>query len=123
MGRRRSRKAERRQQRRGWAGAWREDPGSLAVWEALDERGPDGAAWRVPFRSGDEATWEAVTAQVVEPEGPVVRTCGSCSEFVEDGELGRGTCLHPGSGVLHPWTDTTACDFWHRGRHASPWRR
>ncbi len=43
------------------------------------------------------------------------RTCGGCREFVEDGELGRGTCLHPGSGVLHPWTDTAGCDFWSRG--------
>ncbi len=52
-------------------------------------------------------------------EGKVVasRVCGSCREFVEDGEGGRGTCLHPGSGILSPWTDTQACDFFAgRGR-------
>jgi len=37
--------------------------------------------------------------------------CGGCREFIEDGEGGRGTCLHPGSGILSPWTDTTGCDF------------
>jgi hypothetical protein len=40
-----------------------------------------------------------------------VNTCGSCREFIEDQEGGRGTCLHPGSGVLAPWTDTEACGF------------
>ncbi len=40
------------------------------------------------------------------------KSCGACREFVEDQEGGRGTCLHPGSGVLSPWTDTAACDFY-----------
>ena len=44
------------------------------------------------------------------------KTCGGCREFVEDHEGGRGTCLHPGSGVLNPWGDTVACDFFARGR-------
>lgn len=42
-------------------------------------------------------------------------TCGGCREFVEDGEPGRGTCLHPASGVLSPWTDTPACPYYARG--------
>jgi hypothetical protein len=42
---------------------------------------------------------------------PAVQTCGSCREFVEELENGRGTCLHPGSGVLSPWSDTEACPF------------
>jgi hypothetical protein len=48
-------------------------------------------------------------------------TCGGCREFIEDPEGGRGTCLHPGSGILSPWTDTQACDFFaaQRGRAAS----
>ena len=43
-----------------------------------------------------------------------VKACGTCKEFVEDHEGGRGTCLHPGSGILSPWTDTGACDFYLR---------
>jgi hypothetical protein len=42
----------------------------------------------------------------------VAKSCGGCHEFVEDAEGGRGTCLHPGSGVLSPWTDTVACAFY-----------
>jgi len=38
-------------------------------------------------------------------------TCSTCHEFIEDGELGRGTCLHPGSGILSPWHDTVGCGF------------
>jgi hypothetical protein len=44
------------------------------------------------------------------------KTCGSCREFVEDGEFGRGTCLHPGSGVFSPWDTTAACDFYNGRR-------
>ncbi|GIW15004.1 MAG: hypothetical protein KatS3mg063_0857 [Tepidiforma sp.] len=125
MGRRRSRKAERRQQRREWTGTWREDPGPLAAWEELEERRDVGTAWQVPFGSSDDALWEAFAARASEPARPeaaAARTCGGCREFVEDGDLGRGTCLHPGSGVLHPWTDTPACEFWSRGRRDGVWR-
>lgn len=46
-----------------------------------------------------------------------VKLCGTCKEFIEDQEGGRGTCLHPGSGILSPWTDTPGCDFYSgRGR-------
>ena len=44
--------------------------------------------------------------------------CGGCREFVEDQEGGRGTCLHPGSGVLSPWTDTPGCQFFLAQRNA-----
>ncbi len=47
-----------------------------------------------------------------------LKTCGGCKEFIEDGEGGRGTCLHPGSGILSPWTDTPGCPF-----HAASRRR
>jgi hypothetical protein len=43
------------------------------------------------------------------PAGP--KSCGNCREFIEDGEFGRGTCLHPGSGILSPWETTPACEF------------
>ena len=42
------------------------------------------------------------------------KLCGSCKEFIEDQEGGRGTCLHPGSGILSPWTDTPGCQFYAR---------
>ena len=42
---------------------------------------------------------------------PAICHCGACREFIEDQEGGRGTCLHPGSGVLSPWTDTESCSF------------
>jgi hypothetical protein len=38
-------------------------------------------------------------------------SCGRCHEFIEDGEAGRGTCLHPASGVMFPWYNTPACPF------------
>lgn len=44
------------------------------------------------------------------------KVCGGCREFVEDQEGGRGTCLHPGSGILLPWTDTPGCDFYAASR-------
>ena len=53
---------------------------------------------------------------------PVASPCGGCREFVEDQEGGRGTCLHPGSGVLSPWTDTPACQFFLSQRNANPRR-
>jgi hypothetical protein len=51
------------------------------------------------------------------------KQCGSCREFVEDQEGGRGECLHPGSGILSPWTDTPACQFHDRVRGVSGYRR
>ena len=50
------------------------------------------------------------------PETTLALSCGTCREFVEDANGGRGTCLHPGSGILGPWTDTPACDFHLRRR-------
>lgn len=48
---------------------------------------------------------------------PAITACGHCREFVEDQEGGRGTCLHPGSGIAFPWTDTPGCAFFAaRGR-------
>jgi hypothetical protein len=44
------------------------------------------------------------------------KACGVCREFVEDPEGGRGLCLHPGSGIVSPWTDTDPCDFFSRRR-------
>ncbi|OAI40171.1 hypothetical protein AYO38_06325 [bacterium SCGC AG-212-C10] len=49
-------------------------------------------------------------------DAPAIPMCGGCQEFIEDAEGGRGTCLHPGSGILSPWTDTPGCPFHTRKR-------
>jgi len=87
-----------------------------------DRRGDNNARPFVVDRGGEpEIDWSALVPQRREsladmarefqgrPAAP--RMCGSCKEFVEDQDGGRGTCLHPGSGILAPWTDTGACQF------------
>jgi len=53
-----------------------------------------------------------LAAEVAGMRPTPAKQCGGCREFVEDQEGGRGTCLHPGSGILSPWTDTEACPFY-----------
>jgi len=64
--------------------------------------------WMMLAPDSDSTLFAAFTQS--RPE-PATSACGGCREFVEDQEGGRGTCLHPGSGVLSPWTDTLACQF------------
>ena len=64
--------------------------------------------WMMLAPDSDSTLFAAFTQS--RPEPPT-KVCGGCREFVEDQEGGRGTCLHPGSGVLSPWTDTLACQF------------
>ncbi len=73
-----------------------------------------------PF-SGEVDSGFAALLDLQRPGGApaLVKTCGNCREFVEDQEGGRGTCLHPGSGILAPWTDTEACQFHTRIRGAA----
>lgn len=42
---------------------------------------------------------------------PTTQTCGVCREWFADEVGGRGSCDHPGSGFLKPWSDTPACPF------------
>lgn len=70
--------------------------------------GNSDADWMMLAPDTDSALFAAFTQS--RPEPPV-RACGGCREFVEDQEGGRGTCLHPGSGILNPWTDTAGCPF------------
>lgn len=101
MGRRRSRKAERRLARR-------QEPGLDHLAEPSFE---DLLAIEEEQHQRDE--WELPWGHPLRPNARVaLKTCGGCTEFVEDGEGGRGTCLHPGSGILAPWTDTPACNFY-----------
>lgn len=108
MGTKRARRAERRQRRRDGLDWW--DGDRARGGEGVDGTWPGSALGLTEGREG--STGELGLSLV---ESPSVRTCGRCREFVEDGELGRGTCLHPGSGVLHPWTDTPGCGFWAGG--------
>lgn len=96
MGRRRSRKAERRSHaRQSRGGDFASEP-TLEELLAIEQEQRDDMELPLahPFRTLTPA-----------------KACGRCREFVEDGDAGRGTCLHPGSGILSPWTDTPGCDF------------
>lgn len=101
MGHRKNRKRERRREQLGEQ-RWRRQP-PVSEDEFLK---PD------PFLLLEMSQLREPFGSRAEP----ARTCGGCREFVEDHEGGRGTCLHPGSGILNPWTDTEACDFFARGR-------
>ena len=106
MGRRRNRKQERRQHKGGYAvreHAPREVDPRTFVAGAFD-----------PISAGDS---EYDFFLMHQQRGRLaVKSCGGCTEFLEDAEGGRGTCLHPGSGILSPWTDTPGCDFHARRR-------
>lgn len=104
MGRRKNRKQERRQR----TGPARERGYDLA---APVLRYDPPVAVRSGSTYGDD--WGiAEYGRGIVPK----KACGGCREFIEDQEGGRGTCLHPGSGILSPWTDTPACDFHHARR-------
>jgi hypothetical protein len=73
---------------------------------------PPAAAWDTFDAVESVETDDAIMALFSGRNGrAAARTCGSCREFVEDGEFGRGSCLHPGSGILSPWDNTPGCDF------------
>lgn len=53
------------------------------------------------------------------PRGESPKSCGNCRQFIEDHDFGRGTCLHIASGILNPFTDTPACEYFERTKSAS----
>jgi hypothetical protein len=104
MGRRKNRKMERRRQQSQGGGDW--------GWREPVAMDPEVVAFGPRDELFDafpllDQSWRAQVAQ---------KACGSCREFLEDQEGGRGACLHPGSGIVAPWTDTKACEFYHRRR-------
>lgn len=99
MGRRRSRKQERKAGQRQGPTVW--EP-SYTSQVATQDTGFSMLDFDAFSSDGERAA--------------PTKLCGNCTEFVEDTEGGRGTCLHPGSGILSPWTDTAACDFFARRR-------
>lgn len=78
------------------------------------QRSGDGWGWLQPLPP--VVTPESIAFAEPEPEAGRTVVCGGCREFVEDGEFGRGTCLHPASGVMAPWDDTPACDYYAAAR-------
>jgi hypothetical protein len=92
MGRKRSRKHERRWQQKAGKGAGED---RFADVDALVQ-----------------ADYELLMSlQARKPLAQEELSCSSCREFIEDQVGGRGECLHPGSGILLPWPDTPACPF------------
>ncbi len=99
MGHRKNRKRERKSEQRAW------NPDS----------GPKGLATYVDKSDEFDAiidNFDMYQSRINLP----VKQCGNCREFLEDEHGGRGECLHPGSGILRPWTDTASCDFYARRR-------
>ena len=102
MGRRKKRKAERRQgAKTPGVAAFPRDPDEFEAW--LTEN-------PLPEPDPDDYIMALITDRGAAPAA--VKTCGTCREFVQDAEFGRGRCLHPGSGVFSPWDDSAACDFY-----------
>jgi hypothetical protein len=99
MGRKQARKRERRAAQRSGHGGW--DAAATLDQRDLELLDDDELLAMPPMFAREE---------------PVAagRACGGCREFLEDREGGRGTCLHPASGVLSPWTDTRSCAYWMR---------
>ena len=98
MGRRRQRKQERRAARRG------------DVFETP-------LAFEFPPAT-DESLLSLLSDSRLDGR-PDANTCVECTEFVEDELASRGSCLHPGSGIVSPWTDTPACAFFSARRRAA----
>ena len=99
MGHRKNRKRQRQ------SNAWFEPGAKLLV-----------DSW---IRPEPDADFHFLHDDNIRQRGPAVSLCGGCREFVEDQEGGRGTCLHPGSGILSPWTDTPGCQFFFAQRNAA----
>ena len=99
MGHRKQRKRARKQSARQW------DDERLFATQVAE---PD---WAPADRDDVLPVWQWQDA-FSDSRRTDVKTCGGCREFVEELENGRGTCLHPGSGVLSPWSDTEACPFY-----------
>ena len=72
------------------------------------DRHPDGRADALRF------DLDNVPGPALLPSPPVEPVCGACREWYADESGGRGTCAHPGSGFLKPWSDTPACPFFTR---------
>ena len=70
---------------------------------------------QTPQRSRPEHRRRPVDDEVMVIElrerAPVATVCGNCREYFPDEVGGRGTCEHPGSGFLNPWSDTPGCPF------------
>ncbi|MEO8541125.1 MAG: hypothetical protein ABI577_15390 [bacterium] len=103
MGRRKNRKRERRQEQQ-----------STDRWMRLPQVSEEEFLTPEPVSlMGIMQRYEAGGQRAELP-----KTCGNCRQFVEDHDFGRGTCLHIASGILNPFTDTPACEYFERTRSA-----
>lgn len=102
MGRQRKRKRERQAEQR------REKGFLVKGWDAYPSARNDELALLFSMQRRDE-------------NGALLPSCGSCHEYVEQDDSGRGECLHPGSGILSPWRDTPSCDFYRGRLEQKPW--
>lgn len=103
MGRRRNRKLERRRKEREIPA---DEPAVVMAWPGDSDWDDEPPSWGGLGRRGS----------LLGQFRSAGATCGTCREFVEDGDTGRGRCLHPGSGVFAPYTDTGGCEFHSGGR-------
>lgn len=71
------------------------------------------------FPPSNEDRFLSLLSDSLPDERPDAPTCVACTEFVEDDLASRGSCLHPGSGIVSPWVDTPACAFFTARRRAA----
>ncbi|MGK2966301.1 MAG: hypothetical protein ACSLFM_11965 [Tepidiformaceae bacterium] len=107
MGRRRKRKQERQREQRSSSWESERDAYPVAPPMVVSRQTAPGAS---DYFLGVNLAIDDFAPRVE------VNACGSCREFIEDQHGGRGECLHPGSGILSPWTDTPGCPFFARIR-------
>ena len=103
VGHRKNRKRDRRQEQQGKE-RWRRQP-AVSEEEFIAPE-PLSLLELAGFRGGGSYGMRLETP----------KTCGSCRQFVEDQDFGRGTCLHIASGILNPYTDTPACEYFERSK-------
>jgi hypothetical protein len=104
MGRRKNRKKERRQEQQGRERWMRLPPVSEEEFIQPEPISLMGIMQRHEFGPA---------------RGEAPKTCGGCRQFIEDHDFGRGTCLHIASGILNPYTDTPACDYFERSKSSA----
>lgn len=97
---------------RRWGSA-RKRPRDLEEEPTADRPRRGRPAARTRSTPGDDTPALPVFPVSLLPEPAAGPVCGRCREWFADEVGGRGTCDHPGSGFLKPWSDTPACPFFH----------
>ena len=103
MGHRKNRKRERRQ-----------DPVGRERWRKQPQVSEEEFLVPEPISLLEIAGYRGGGSYGTRVDAP--KACGACRQFVEDHDFGRGTCLHIASGILNPFTDTPACEYFERSK-------